>query len=329
MSISEPQEKPLASWRGKDRHEGEILESLTVILRTGGCAWNRCRMCSYRHERYSPGTGRSLEELLCSQLAWISSNYDLSEVQVVKIYTSGSFFDPCEVPPAVWEQAGRLFAGKVVIAETRPEYIREETIAAFRDAIDTGTWEQPFFVAIGLETTNDAIREKSILKGFTMEDFRRSVAEARKGGAGIKAYLLHKPLFLTEREAVEDMNNSIREIEGLADIISMNPCSVQRRTELERYWKKGEYRPPYLWSVVSVLLDSPVHVQCDPVGGGYSRGAHNCGTCDKDIVRGIRDYTLNGDRELLRGLFEQDCGCKSEWEFVMEHERPYCMPLTR
>ncbi|MBP1927824.1 radical SAM enzyme (TIGR01210 family) [Methanolinea mesophila] len=329
MSTSGPLEKPLASWRGKDRHREEILESLTVILRTGGCAWNRCRMCSYRHERYAPGTGRPLDALLCSQLAWIDANYDLAEVQMVKVYTSGSFFDPAEVPPPVWERAGKLFSGKVVIAETRPEYVREETVAAFRDAIDTGDWDRPFYVAMGLETTNDDIREKSIQKGFTMEDFRRAVGAARSGGAGVKAYLLHKPLFLTEREAVEDMNRSIREIEGLADIISMNPCSVQRRTELERYWKKGEYRPPYLWSVLAILLDSPVHVQCDPVGGGYSRGAHNCGACDKEITRGIRDYTLNGDRDLLANLFGQDCGCKKEWEFVMEHERPYCMPLTR
>jgi radical SAM enzyme (TIGR01210 family) len=329
MSTSEPLEKPLASWRGKDRHQGEILESLTVILRTGGCAWNRCRMCSYRHERYHAGMERSLDDLLGSQLAWISANYDLSGVQVIKIYTSGSFFDPGEVPPSVWKQAGRLFSGKIVIAETRPEYVREETVAAFREAIDTGAWEQPFYVAMGLETTSDAIRDKSIVKGFTMEDFRLAVKEARKGGAGIKAYLLHKPLFLTEKEAVEDMNTSIRGIEGLVDIVSMNPCSVQRRTELEQYWKKGEYRPPYLWSVLSILLDAPVHVQCDPVGGGHSRGAHNCGACDKEITRGIRDYTLNADRELLSGLFEQDCGCRKEWEFVMEHERPYCMPLTR
>ncbi|MDD1653614.1 MAG: TIGR01210 family radical SAM protein, partial [Methanomicrobiales archaeon] len=44
-------EKPLACWGGKDRIGGEVLPSLTVIFRTGGCAWNRCLMCGYRAVR--------------------------------------------------------------------------------------------------------------------------------------------------------------------------------------------------------------------------------------------------------------------------------------
>jgi hypothetical protein len=64
------------------------------------------------------------------------------------------------------------------------------------------------------------------------------------------------------------MKTSIREAAVYADIISMNPCTVQRNTELEYYWKCGAYRPPYLWSVLSVLADAPVHITCDPLGGG-------------------------------------------------------------
>ena len=51
--LSDESGKPLASWSGRDRIGDLILDSFTVILKTGGCAWNRCRMCSYRHERYS------------------------------------------------------------------------------------------------------------------------------------------------------------------------------------------------------------------------------------------------------------------------------------
>lgn len=325
----EYQDKPLAAWIGRDRYRDAILPSLTVILKTGGCRWNRCRMCSYRHERYGPMEPRELEYRLLGQLEWIRKEFRISEVEIVKIYTSGSFLDPVEVPERILDVAAELFLGKLVIAETRPEFVNEEVLTRFRERIDTGSWETPLYLAIGVETTNDHIREKCIGKGFTFQDFLRGADTARIAGAGVKAYLLAKPLFLTEKEAMDDMQTSIRELKGHAEMISMNPCTVQRGTEQEWYWKQGAYRPPYLWSILSILRDSPVHLSCDPLGGGQSRGPHNCGRCDQPLVKGIRDYSLSGDRLLLDELFDTWCRCREEWEFVLSEEKPYCMPLTR
>jgi hypothetical protein len=266
---------------------------------------------------------------MMQQLTWVRYNVDLSGKQLVKLYTSGSFFDPAEVPAEVRSAAGDLFRGKMVIVETRPEYVQADSIGEFLSRIDDGTWKDPLYVAIGVETASDRIREKSICKGFTMEQFRTAARNAKQAGAGVKGYLLMKPLFLCEREAVEDMQHSIAELASFTEMISMNPCTVQRRTELEHYWKSGAYRPPYLWSVLSVMMDAPVHVTVDPLGGGHTRGPHNCGRCDGEIIRGIRDYNLTGDRILIRELFFTPCSCKREWEYVMEREMPYCMPLTR
>jgi hypothetical protein len=322
-------EKPLAAWLGHDRYQDQVLRSLTIILKTGGCRWNRCRMCSYRHERYGAVPQGDLESLILAQLDAVRSEFAVADADMVKIYTSGSFFDTREVPREARDAAARLFSGKLVIAETRPEYVDETEVSRFRDAIDTGRWQTPLYVAMGLETTSDAVREKSIDKGFTMEDFKKAVRIARSAGAGVKTYLLHKPLFLTEAEAMADMQSSIRDLAGLSDMVSMNPCTVQRGTELEWYWKRGAYRPPYLWSVLELLSGAPVHVTCDPVGGGRERGPHNCGSCDPPLVRGIREYSISGDRELLKELRETWCPCRDEWSFVLREERPYCAPLTR
>jgi radical SAM enzyme (TIGR01210 family) len=322
-------ERPLACWTGKDRYENEVLPSLTIILKTGGCRHNRCRMCSYRFERYIGIPEEKLASLLISQLDWVLATHDIANIPLIKIYTSGSFFDPGEVPREVVKTAAKKFQGKLVIAETRPEYVDSDIIEEFIAIIDQGKWKTPLYVAMGLETTSDEIREKCIDKGFTLQDFLKAVREARKAGAGVKTYLLHKPLFLTENEAREDMKNSIRTIVGITDLISMNPCTVQRNTELEYYWKKGAYRPPYLWSVLSLLLDAPIHVTCDPVGGGHGRGAHNCGRCDYEIVQAIRDYNLSADTSLLQQVYEKGCSCKEEWEFILAREQPFCMPLTR
>ena len=327
--ISEFLEKPLASWKGSERYGQELLDCLTVIFKTAGCTWSKCRMCSYRNERYGEQSGEALLGHLRAQLAWVLAEYKVADFRMIKIFTSGSFFDPAEVPPAFLADIAGAFRGKLVIAETRPEFIREETLRPFIETIDDGTWKMPLYCAVGLETSNDEIREKCIRKGFTFGDFKDAARIAHTAGAGVKAYLLHKPLFLTEKEAFNDMKQSIRDAAEHAEIISMNPCTVQRKTELEFYWKRGAYRPPYLWSVLTLLQESPVHMTCDPLGGGQKRGPHNCGKCDYELVKGIRDYSLNADRELINALLETECNCKNEWEYVLENEKPYCMPLTR
>jgi len=286
-------------------------------------------MCSYRHERYGEQSRDLLLHHLRAQLAWIQQEYKLEEYQMIKIFTSGSFFDPDEVPQDFLSDIATVFSGKIVIAETRPEFIDSESLTRFSEQLDNGTWKYPVYCAIGLETTNDRIREKCINKGFTYTDFTRAAKTAHDAGCGVKAYLLLKPLFVTEQEAVADMKKTIRDVTAHVEMISMNPCTVQKNTELEYYWKRGAYRPPYLWSVLSVIADSPVHIMVDPLGGGQKRGPHNCGTCDYEIVKGIRDYSLNADRDLIEALLNMRCGCREEWEHVLANEKSFGMPLTR
>jgi len=328
--ISEGHKRPLACWRGKERYHGTILECLTVIFTTAGCAWNQCLMCGYRHERFaSTEAGPEQERHLLSQLAWVQEHYPTRDYQMVKIFTSGSFFDVREIPPVVMEKIAAAYRGKLVIAETRPEFVTDETITPFLEEIDNGSWDTPLYCAMGLETSDDRIREKCIRKGFLYKDFMGAARRAHTLGAGVKAYLLLKPLFLTEQEGIDDMKSSINDVSRHTDLVSMNPCTVQGHTELEWYWRQGAYRPPYLWSVLSVLDDTPVPITCDPVGGGRKRGPHNCGKCDKEIVQGIRDYSLTGDRELIASLLEIPCACNEEWHVVLDQEMPFCMPLTR
>ncbi|MDU9376652.1 hypothetical protein McpSp1_12760 [Methanocorpusculaceae archaeon Sp1] len=320
--------KPLASWKGQDRYFGEVLPSLTGIFLSGGCSWNRCRMCGYKNDRNSCASRDELITHMNAQIAWISENFSAEEYGLGKIFTSGSVFDPNEVPLEVLDSFGNLFAGKPVIAESRAEYVTEEALSRFLKTLDQGQ-AHPLTVAIGLETTNDAIREKSIDKGFSFADFVRAADVCHEAGVGVKAYLMMKPLFLTESEALLDMQTSIAEAAPYADMISMNLCTVQGRTEVEQYWQRGSFRPPYLWSAVKVLLEANVPVACDPVGGGFRRGPHNCGTCDKEIVAAINAYSLSADKSELQKVWDEGCSCREEWEYVLENEFSWNMPLTQ
>jgi radical SAM enzyme (TIGR01210 family) len=244
----------------------------------------------------------------------------------VKIYTSGSVLDEREVPSETRREIAETFADRDrIVVESLPDFIDAETLAEFTDrglATD---------VAVGLETATDRVRHDCVNKYFDFADFERAAADARDAGAGVKAYLLLKPPFLSEAEAVADMQSSIRRCADVAGChtVSMNPCNVQRHTMVEELFHADGYRPPWLWSVCAILeatADADVLVVSDPVGGGSDRGPHNCGECDDRVQRAIKDFDLRQEP----AVFEQvSCDCERTWAAVCDRERSYSMPLTR
>ncbi len=320
--------RPIAIWTGEDRIFNEVLPSVTAIIRSGGCSWNRCLMCQYRHERIPTKSREELSSFMRDQAGALLEKVKETDNPLVKLYTSGSFFDEKEVPKEIRTEIAKIVAGRTFIVECRADYINGDDIAEFIAQMNNIHENSRLFVAIGLETSSDLIREKCIDKGITFKTYTEKTEEIHKAGGFVKTYLLHKPPFLTENEAYQDMIKTISDIRPYTDLYSLNPCAVQRNTYLEKLWKQGCYRPPYLWSVSKILSESDLHITCDPLLGGTKRGIHNCGKCDEMILDAIRDYNISGDRELMKSVMEMECDCKNEWECVMDNEKPWAMPLT-
>ncbi len=307
--------RPVAVWRSQDLLDGSPAESLTIILRTVGCRWNRCTMCGYAGE----GAPASAADLIAQfECAMERSSPDVS---VVKIYTSGSFLDPDEMPLKARDEILKRLADlgiKKLVIETRPEYVTAQTVEICLTSLPTE-------FAIGLETASDLIRENAIRKGFSFQDFADASEIVHRQGGLVKAYLLLKPPLLTEGQAMRDAIASARVARSYADVLSLNLCNVQRNTAVERMWEKGEYRPPWLWSALEVLKSVPGPIVCDPVGAGTRRGPHNCGVCDDGVAEAIRKHALAQDVGLFQSL---DCPCKSTWRELMEiEEQSFGTPL--
>ncbi len=239
--------RPVTVWRSQDLMDGSIAESLTMILRTVGCRWNRCTMCGYAGE----GAPASAEDLIAQyENAMQRSSPDVS---VVKIYTSGSFLDPQEMPVGARDEILKRLEAvgiKRLVIESRPEYITAETIEICLSHLQTE-------FAIGLETSNDLIREHVIQKGFTFRDYVEASEAVHRQGGRVKAYLLQKPPLLTEGQSLQDAITSALQARPFADVLSLNLCNIQRNTLVERMWERGEYRPPWLWSALEVLKSVP------------------------------------------------------------------------
>ena len=314
-----PKERPptevAAYWTGEDRLDGVPTKSHTIIFRTRGCYWGLrggCTMCGYIGDAAS--SPPAPEDLL-KQFASVSRRIDHG---IVKIFTSGSFLDPGEVPEPVRDRILselNLYADKIIV-ETRPEFVTDRILSGAQMQADR------LEVAVGLETSNDAVRINSINKNFLFGDFVRASAVAKAHGVSTKAYLMMKPPFLSEREALEDMVRSVMDAAPYAGTISMNLCNVQRGTLVDELFYRKAYRPPWLWSVVRVL--QRVHgktgsvVTSDPLAAGQPRGPHNCYRCDAAFADAIRKYSLTQDISVFDGL---RCDCKALWEQVIELEQ--------
>jgi len=348
--------EPTRVWLDEDNTPSGFVDSLTIILNTGGCRWARaggCTMCGYVAESVEGGSVAH-EDMMAQIQACLDHEAENADepADMIKIYTSGSFLDEREVAAETRAAIAETFADRErMVVESLPDFVDREKVADFtQHGIDTD-------VAIGLETATDRVRHDCVNKYFDFADFEAACEEAlaagaerappdegattdgsreqgagsQTGDAGVKAYLLMKPPFLTEREAVADMKRSVERclaVEG-CHTVSMNPCNVQRYTMVEDLYHDGGYRPPWLWSVAEVLeatADADGIVVSDPVGHGSDRGPHNCGDCDDRVQRAIKDFDERQDPT----VFEQvSCDCEATWEAVLDRERSYSLPLAR
>jgi radical SAM enzyme (TIGR01210 family) len=304
----------IGCWSERDVLHGDTTDAFVMILRTRGCNWAQgsgCSMCGYIND--TAGHGVKQHELL-HQFGEAMKKY--SNERIVKIFTSGSFIDDEEVPGEVQHAILSELALKTekIIFETRPQFVTREHLYALPGL-------EKIEVAIGLESATDFVLEHSVNKGFTVADYEAAARLLNEEKIPIKTYLLIKPPFLTEREAIEDAVYSARFASSYSGTLSFNPVNVQRHTIVERLWRNGEYRSPWLWSVVDVLKQTSqltdVRLMSSPTGGGTKRGAHNCGQCDKEILRAIEGFSLSQD---VSELWDLDCECKEQWRDILDVE---------
>lgn len=305
---TEELQSPVSIWKEQDVVNGRRVDAFVVILRTQGCWWSwqkGCTMCGYNTASSKAVTTEDLRKQLLKAVGRYQGE------GMVKIYTSGSFLDPEEVPLGLRSEVLASFdAAERILFESRPEFV---TSANLKD-IDPRS-----AVAIGLETANEEVLKKCVRKGFTVEDYKRAAEVLREQGMPLRTYLLLKPPYMTERAAVRDAIASVHFAAPFSESVSVNPVNVQRDTVVDALWRRGNYRPPWLWSLVEVLRQgregTSVRVLSSPSGGGTSRGAHNCDECDRKILDSVQRFSFSQDLDDLGGL---ECGCREEWTAIMD-----------
>lgn len=304
---------PSTTFTQPDRIDGEEVPAFVVILRTRGCRWalsGGCTFCGYVNDSF-------VRKIEASELVEQFRNA-LKEYRgepVLKIYTSGSFLDPYEVAEESQAEIAGLMPETVkkLNLEAQAPDVTEPRVAAIRAKLPATTKLE---FGVGLESADKTVARYSVNKEFFLADFETAAAAAATHGATLKCYTMVKPPFLTEEEAIADCINTARLAGPHASTVSFNPMNIQKHTLVEKMWKRSQYRPPWLWSVVEVLREGKracpeTVMKSDPVAGGKMRGAHNCGKCDEHVMKAIMAFNVSQDERVFGQL---KCECQAHWK---------------
>ncbi len=183
--------RPYAFLAEQERSRGgEIVAVNTIFLTNRECPW-RCLMCDlWKNTLTESVPGGAIPAQIAYALA------RLPAARHIKLYNSGSFFDPRAIPvedyPAI---AALLRSFERVIVESHPTLIGEDVLR-FRDMLSGG-----LEVAMGLETVHPDVLP-SLNKRMTLDQYRAAAERLRANEIDLRAFVLVKLPFVQDSEAV-------------------------------------------------------------------------------------------------------------------------------
>lgn len=221
--------------------DGDIEEVSAILLTNRECPYS-CLMCDlWKHTTDETVPLGAIPAQIENALK------KLSPASHLKLFNSGSFFDPRAIPVEDYPQIASLSSGfENVLVESHTAYIGKECVE-FKRMLN-GQLQ----VAIGLETVHPEILP-SLNKGMTLEDFKKAVAFLQSNGISSRAFILLRPPFLSEVEGVEWACRSI----DFAFSCGVDICSVipvrSGNGALDSLSIDGYFQEPSILSLERVL----------------------------------------------------------------------------
>lgn len=298
----------------------------TLLLPGKGCAWSKqkdggCTMCGFNNALSSLGINRSFTDEETLRLFDLGlSMIEKKHPKVLNIYNAGSFLNDNEISYGLQKRIMESVRAnrdlEVLFVESRPEFITAEKLTIFFAKLNTKTLK----IGIGLESSNERVRNDYINKGITKESYEKAIKTCKDSGIRSLTYILIKPLFLSEKEAIEEAVNTARyAFKAGSDEVSFESCCIQKGTKMEELYKADKYRPPWLWSIIEVIK-ATANLGNIQIGSFWDfplpvAKPYNCPKCSASIEELLNQYRINHNMN----IFEQaNCDCQEEWRKAIE-----------
>ncbi|MET7487704.1 hypothetical protein [Streptomyces sp. NPDC005538] len=292
---------------------GDVAGRKKVIIMSGGCSVPTCTMCPFTNlNNYGINGATSHDSLLDQVRRTVVRTEGEPSYQVLSLYNDGSFFAPREIPRDVQVEIARLVAAagvKRLVVESLPQFVTEPVLAPFVRALGKVRLE----IGIGLQSADVLVRETLVNTRISQVSFERALTVMASLGVDPKIYLMVKPPFLTDGEAVTDVVQSVDYLAGLGvQGMTLCPTRVSRNTVAWELWQAGQYTPPNLWTVVEAIRRVhqrlAVRVACVNLRGTDFESVFPdaCPLCADRVVDALMRFGETGEADDL----PEDCACR-------------------
>jgi len=296
---------------------GRTYKRKKIILAARGCTAATCTMCPIPNEAYYGLNLDFTPEDFLRQFHSAFATEPINSYQLISVYNSGNWFANKEIPPEARQGIYRTIARsgcEGIMVESLPQFITPQAIAEAKEHLGN----KRLIVGIGLQSADDFIRNVCINTTCTKEQFERASHLLWENDYTAKVYLMIKPAFLTEREAITETVQSIQYVTALGyEDVSICPTRIAPYTVVAELAKQGMYTPPSLWTTIDILnqVDSDslarARVACLDVDGKDSDTVypHNCPSCTPAILDALKTFNTTRDLSIINSL---DCSCRQE-----------------
>lgn len=221
-------------------YDGQIKKTAVIFLTNSECPY-RCLMCDlWKNTSEEPVPAGAIPR----QVEYALSR--LPDARQVKLYNSGSFFDSRAIPPGDHRAIASMLKGfETVIVENHPR-LTDRKCVEFNDMLD-GKLE----IAMGLETCDDVLL-KRLNKGMRAAHFRAAAEFLKENNMRSRAFILLRPPYLTEDEAVTDAIRSVKfAFDSGSECCTIIPVRGGNGV-MERLREEGLFTPPAMKSLEKV-----------------------------------------------------------------------------
>lgn len=313
-----------AEWAVKySNMNGNPAKALTITLTPTGCEWAQSGGCTMCGEFEGSAKTRIPDHMHVAQFAKAVSELVPKYNPIwLRINQEGNYANTHETQnlaqTTILKIASQIHGIQRITIESRPRYLTEAVLKKYSEIIaDSGVELE---IGMGFEAENDVIRNVCINKGETLSEFENAISLMNKYNILPLAYVLLKPPFLTEQEAIDEAILSIRKASQMGfKRISLEPMSLHKYTVVDALARVNVYKVPWLWSVIDVVTKCKDIPELGIGGIGYyprpfhlSRNHCNCiPKCDEKIWEALKHFGKYRDFSVFESI---NFDCKKEWQ---------------
>lgn len=296
-----------------------------ICFRSRGCSnylAGSCIMCDY-----GKGTNLTSEELEYAFDKAISESKN--EIKMLLLNSYGSILDNHEISEECFNVLLRKLKSlniENIIFETHYNTITYEKLLLIKNELK----DKNIFFELGLETSNELIRENNLLKKISNDEFVKTIELIHSFDIGVIVNLLVGTPFLSKKNQVDDVLNSIEWcIMNNVDEIDLFPINVKPYTLLKELYDFGEYDVISHWQLIDVLNQIPdeylskIYIawygnrELEYANGESSIFPKSCDLCHDALMKFYSRFLSNNDKNYRKTLLnkllsEKKCDCYSK-----------------